>query len=67
MSAGLDVLRRLIPAAFAALVPGGFVVLEIGYAQQAAVDSLLVGAGFSEIEFTEDLQKIPRVAFARHP
>ncbi len=64
---GLDVLRRLIPAAFAALVPGGYLVLEIGYRQQAAVDALFAGAGFSEIEFTEDLQKIPRVAFARHP
>jgi release factor glutamine methyltransferase len=64
---GLAVHRRLIPAAFNALVSGGFVVLEIGYGQQAAVDSLLASTGFSEIEFTEDLQKIPRVAFARHP
>jgi release factor glutamine methyltransferase len=64
---GLDVVRRLIPAAFAALVPGGFVALEVGYGQQAAVDALLAGAGFDEIEFTPDLQKIPRVASARRP
>lgn len=64
---GLDVLRRLIPAAFAALVSGGFVALEIGYGQQAAVDALLAGAGFREIEFTKDLQGIPRVVSARRP
>ncbi len=30
---GLEVYRRLIPAAFAALTPGGFIALEIGYGQ----------------------------------
>jgi release factor glutamine methyltransferase len=64
---GLDVYRRLIPAAFAALTPGGFVALEIGFGQQAAVDALLSDAGFHNIEFTEDLQSIPRVAVARRP
>ena len=64
---GLDGLRRLIPAAFAALLSGGFVALEIGYGQQAAVNALLAGAGFREIEFTADLQSIPRVASARRP
>lgn len=62
---GLAIYRRLIPAAFAALAPGGFVVLEIGYGQQTAVRSLLAGSGFEEIGFTADLQGIPRVAFAR--
>jgi len=62
---GLAIYRRLIPAAFGALVPGGFVALEIGYGQQEAIHALLAGAGFSGIEFTEDLQKIPRVAVAQ--
>ena len=64
---GLDIYRRLIPQAFAALVPGGFIALEIGYGQQAAVQSLLADAGFTNIEFTLDLQAIPRVAVARRP
>ncbi len=64
---GLEVVRRLIPAAFAALVSGGVIVLEIGFGQQAAIDELLAGAGFKDIEFTEDLQNIPRVASARKP
>ncbi len=33
--------RRLIPQAFAVLVPGGFIALEIGYGQQPAIHSLL--------------------------
>ncbi len=64
---GLAIYRRLIPAAFSALVPGGFAVLEIGHGQQEVIHPLLAGAGFSGIEFTEDLQKIPRVAVARKP
>lgn len=64
---GLDIYRRLIPAAFAALVPGGFVVLEIGYGQSPAIGELLTASGFSEIDFVPDLQDIPRVASALRP
>lgn len=62
---GLSIYRRLIPQAFDALVPGGFVALEIGFGQQAAIQSLFASAGFTGIEFTPDLQGIPRVATAR--
>jgi release factor glutamine methyltransferase len=64
---GLAIYRRLIPAAFAALFHGRYLALEIGFGQQAAVEALLAGAGFTEIEFTRDLQGIPRVAVARRP
>ncbi len=64
---GLAIYRRLIPAAFGVLVSGGFLALEIGYGQREAIQALLAAAGFSDIEFTEDLQKIPRVAVARRP
>ncbi len=64
---GLEVYRRLIPQAFAALAPGGFIALEIGYGQQPAVHALLADAGFTNIEFTPDLQGIPRVAAAQRP
>ena len=64
---GLEVFRRLIPAAFAALIPGGSVVLEIGYGQEAAVRALLSASGFDQIEFTPDLQGISRVASAYRP
>ena len=62
---GLDVYRRLIPQAFAALAPGGYMVLEIGYGQEAPVSALLGEVGFESLEFTADLQGIPRVAYAR--
>jgi release factor glutamine methyltransferase len=62
---GLDIYRRLIPASFAALVPGGLVALEIGYGQSPAISELLAESGFDRIEFAHDLQDIPRVASAR--
>jgi release factor glutamine methyltransferase len=62
---GLDIYRRLIPAAFHALIPGGFVVLEIGFGQSPAITNLLAASGFEKIEFLPDLQGIPRVASAQ--
>jgi release factor glutamine methyltransferase len=62
---GLEVYRRLIPNAFAALVPGGFLALEIGFGQAEAIGGLLASCGFSEIEFVRDLQGILRVACGR--
>jgi release factor glutamine methyltransferase len=64
---GLAIYRRLIPAAFEALVLGGFLALEIGYGQQEAMQALLKKEGFAGIEFIADLQGIARVAAARRP
>ena len=64
---GLEIYRRLIPAAFAVLVPGGFLLLEIGFGQSPIIAALIASAGFAQIEFTPDLQGIPRVACARRP
>jgi release factor glutamine methyltransferase len=64
---GLSIYRRLIPQAFGILVPGGFIALEIGYGQQSAIHTLLAGASFNDIQFTPDLQGIPRVVIARRP
>ena len=62
---GLDIYRRLIPAAHAALVSGGYLLLEIGYDQSTAIEELLTAAGFAEIGFHADLQGIPRVVCAQ--
>jgi release factor glutamine methyltransferase len=64
---GLEVYRRLIPAAFDVLTPCGFVALEIGFGQSPAIAALLTRSGFEQIEFSLDLQDIPRVACARRP
>jgi release factor glutamine methyltransferase len=62
---GLDVYRRLIPEALLALKPDGLLVLEIGQGQQAAIAGFL--EGWDNVLFLNDLQTIPRVAFARKP
>jgi release factor glutamine methyltransferase len=62
---GLDIYRRLIPAARAVLVDGGWIALEIGYGQRDDVAALLSETGFGEIGFTADLQGIDRVASGR--
>lgn len=59
---GLTIYERLIPAAWAALEPGGSLLLEIGYGQKDALSALL--ADWSKVEFIPDLQGIPRVAVA---
>jgi release factor glutamine methyltransferase len=64
---GLNIYRRLIPAAFESLVSGGHLLLEIGCGQQPVIRDLLASAGFQNIDFQPDLQNIPRVAVAQHP
>lgn len=60
-SHGLDIYRRLAPAAYQAVAPNGFALFEIGYGQAEAIAQLLHAAGFKDIEFTKDLQRIDRV------
>jgi release factor glutamine methyltransferase len=60
---GMDIYRRLIPQAHAALRPNGLLALEIGHGQRDAVAELL--AGWNGLRFVNDLQRIPRVALAR--
>jgi release factor glutamine methyltransferase len=62
---GLDVYRRLIPQAHAALKPNGLLALEIGHDQQDAVASLL--QTWWNVCFINDLQQIPRVALGKKP
>jgi release factor glutamine methyltransferase len=64
---GFEIYRRLIPAAYSALVPSGYLVFEFGFNQQPDIESLLTSAGFENIEIFPDLQGIPRIASARRP
>ena len=59
---GTELYERLIPQASRALLPGGWLLLEIGHGQHEEIQSLL--AGWREIRFIADLQGIPRVAIA---
>jgi release factor glutamine methyltransferase len=59
---GLDVIRRLVPAA-AARAP--FLALEVGAGQAGAVAELCREAGYSSIDVVPDLAGIERVVVAR--
>jgi release factor glutamine methyltransferase len=58
---GLDDLATIVAAAPAHLDAGGWLFLEHGYDQAAAVRSLLADAGFASIASWRDLAGIPRV------
>jgi len=60
---GLEVIERLIPQARESLKPGGWLVMEISGTIAERVRELL--ASWNEVEITNDLQGIPRVASAR--
>ena len=62
---GLDVHRRLIPAAAGRLRPGSVLAVEVGAGQAAAVRALFATAGaFEPAQERADLAGIPRVVFA---
>lgn len=58
---GLDALRRIIASALAHLRSGGWLLLEHGFAQGAAVGSLMQSAGFQSMMTSTDLAGHPRV------
>lgn len=60
---GLDIYRRLIPAAAKTLRPGGLLAMEFGYGQSESLAELL--AGWDEVRFLKDLQAILRAVLAR--
>ncbi|MFI5314785.1 MAG: peptide chain release factor N(5)-glutamine methyltransferase [Myxococcota bacterium] len=62
---GLALIRRLCADAPARLERPGAIALEIGAGQADAVSELLRAAGAAEVELTEDLAGIPRVALGR--
>lgn len=64
-NSGYEIYERLIPQAWNALKPGGWLLMEIGQKQQEHISTLL--HGWKSVEFIADLQGIPRVAVASRP
>lgn len=64
---GLDDIRRIVADAGARLRSGGWLVLEIGADQGAAVGALLDDAGYVDVEIRPDLAGHDRIALARSP
>jgi release factor glutamine methyltransferase len=60
---GLEVIERLIPQARIALRPGGWLVVEISGTIADGVKRML--GGWDQVQITNDLQGIPRVASAQ--
>lgn len=64
---GLACVRDIVTGAPMRLVPGGWLVLEIGEALGPAVDALLRGSGFVDVEIRRDSAGRDRIAIGRHP
>jgi release factor glutamine methyltransferase len=62
---GLSALRIIIAGSPRHLVPGGWLLLEHGYDQAAAVRTLLQEAGFADVQSWRDLAGIERVSGGR--
>jgi len=62
---GLDAIREIVAAAPAHLLPGGWLFLEHGIGQNAAVRELLERAGLEDVQTWPDLAGIPRVTGAK--
>lgn len=64
---GLDAIRAIASGAPRHLAPGGWLVLEIGATQGAAVAVILTAAGLTEVEIRPDLTGRDRIALGRAP
>lgn len=62
---GLDVIRRLVPAARDALTAGGRLIFEIGAGQEDVAVEIVASAGLELLRIAKDLAGIPRVVVAR--
>ena len=62
---GTEVISRLLPQAYKALRPGGWLIMEISGTIADGVRKLL--QGWQDVQIKPDLQSIPRVVLARRP
>lgn len=63
---GLDAIRRIVADAPAHLLPEGWLLIEHGHDQGAAVRSLFIAAGFLRVTTARDLESRERVTLGRH-
>jgi release factor glutamine methyltransferase len=61
---GLDIYGRLVPESARLLRPGGWLVMELGFAAMDGVRAML--DGWAEVDVRADLAGIPRVIVARN-
>ncbi|MFM8501737.1 MAG: peptide chain release factor N(5)-glutamine methyltransferase, partial [Fluviibacter sp.] len=66
-SDGLDAYRALALGAFARLKPGGWLLVEHGHDQAAAVAALWLQAGLVNVSGRRDLSGNPRMSGGQQP
>ena len=64
---GLDAIRTIVADAPTHLLPGGWLLIEHGWTQGAAVRALLDAAGLVEVGTHQDLEQRDRVTLGRMP
>ncbi len=64
---GLEFVRRIAEGAHVRLKAGGWLALEIGDEQGAAVKEVLTRAGYLAVRVDKDLARLDRLAFSQEP
>ncbi|GAB6086226.1 peptide chain release factor N(5)-glutamine methyltransferase [Alkaliphilus crotonatoxidans] len=64
---GLDFYRKIVERAMEFILPGGWLVVEIGFDQGPAVKELLEARGFHAVEIIRDLAGLDRVVKGTKP
>lgn len=64
---GLDDIRRIVEGGQAHLRPGGWLLIEHGWDQGAAIRALFEAAGFAEVQTVQDLEQRDRITLGRRP
>ncbi|HEL5403962.1 TPA: peptide chain release factor N(5)-glutamine methyltransferase [Stenotrophomonas maltophilia] len=64
---GLDDIRRIVDGGQAHLRPGGWLLIEHGWDQGAAIRALFETAGFAEVQTVQDLEQRDRITLGRRP
>ncbi|MGF0669902.1 peptide chain release factor N(5)-glutamine methyltransferase [Stenotrophomonas maltophilia] len=64
---GLDDIRRIVDGGQAHLRPGGWLLIEHGWDQGAAIRALFDATGFAEVQTVQDLEQRDRITLGRRP
>lgn len=64
---GLDDIRRIVDGGQAQLRPEGWLLIEHGWDQGAAIRALFDAAGFVEVQTAQDLEQRDRITLGRRP
>ena len=64
-STGLSIIERIVTGAANYLVPGGYLLIEIGFGQNEVVKQLFDTTVWATVDILPDLQSIPRIVTAQ--